>query len=238
VGLLVPAFIISPGLLQKVYGARDERTVRWGVGASAVVLVVFAAIPPLLGMIAHVNHADLANHELALPTVLVYELPVALGSIGLAAIFSAEVSSADAILFMLATSLSQDLYRRFLNPGASDSLVLKVSRGAAVGGGAIGVALAIVLPSVISALTIFYALLSVSLFVPVLAGLYTNKGGTPEALAAIGSGVLVLLFVHYLTGGHGFGAWSPTLIGLLAAGVGFALVLLARRNAPASRVIG
>jgi SSS family solute:Na+ symporter len=36
VALLVPAFIISPGLIQKVYGARDERTVRLGVGLSAV----------------------------------------------------------------------------------------------------------------------------------------------------------------------------------------------------------
>ena len=234
VGLLVPAFIISPGLLQKVYGARNERAVRWGVGAAAVVLMLFAAIPPLLGMIAHVNHPDLVNHELALPTVLVYELPVVLGSIGLAAIFSAEVSSADAILFMLATSLSQDLYRRFLNPDASDSLVLKVSRGAAVGGGAIGIALAIILPSVIDALTIFYALLSVSLFVPVLAGLFTQKGGTPEALAAIISGVLALIFVHFLTEGSGFGAWSPTMIGIAAACAGFVVVLLARLKAAIS----
>lgn len=230
VGLLVPAFIISPGLLQKVYGARDARTVRWGVGLSAVVLMIFAMIPPLLGMIARVNFPELANHELALPTVLVYELPVVLGSIGLAAIFSAEISSADAILFMLATSLSQDLYRRFLNPSATDALILKVSRRAAVGGGALGVTLAIMLPSVISALTIFYALLSVSLFVPVLFGIYSKKGGTPEALAAICSGVMVLLFVHFMTEGSGFGVWSPTLVGLMAASGSFLLVLIARRT--------
>jgi SSS family solute:Na+ symporter len=129
---------------------------------------------------------------------------------------------------MLATSLSQDLYRRFLNPGASDASVLKVSRGAAIVGGALGVALAISLPSVISALTIFYALLSVSLFVPVLAGIYTNKGGTPEAVASILCGVLVLLFVHFLTEGHGFGVWSPTMVGLVAAGSGFIAVLFAK----------
>ncbi len=230
VGLLVPAFIISPGILQKIYGARDQTTVRWGVGAAALILMLFAALPPLLGMIARVNHPGLINQELALPTVLVHELPVVLGSIGLAAIFSAEVSSADAILFMLATSLSQDLYRRFLNPDASDASVLKVSRMAAVGGGALGVGLAIILPSVISALTVFYALLSVSLFVPVLAGIYTRKGGVPEAFAAIVAGVMVLLFVHFHTGGQGYGALNPTLVGLAAASVSFCLVLFARRS--------
>ncbi len=230
VGLLVPAFIISPGLLQKVYGARDARTVRWGVGLSAVVLMIFAMIPPLLGMIARVNFPALMNHELALPTVLVHELPVVLGSIGLAAIFSAEISSADAILFMLATSLSQDMYRRFLRPDASDASVLKVSRIAAVCGGALGVVLAILLSSVIDALTIFYALLSVSLFVPVLAGIYTKQGGVPEALAAIVAGLMVLLFVNFHTGGQGYGGLNPTLAGILAASVSFCLVLFARRS--------
>jgi len=228
VGLLVPAFVISPGILQKVYGAKDANTVRWGVGLSAVVLMAFAIAPPLLGIIARVAHPELINKELALPTVLVHQLPVALGSISLAAIFSAEVSSADAILFMLATSLSQDLYRRFLNPDASDEVVLKVSRRAAVGGGVLGVGLAIALPSVISALTIFYALLSVSLFVPVLAGILTNKGGVPEALAAILGGVMVLLFVHFQTDGQGYGVWSPSLLGVIGASISFSLVLLMR----------
>jgi SSS family solute:Na+ symporter len=179
-------------------------------------------------MIARVHHPELMNHELALPTVLMYELPLVLGGLGLAAVFSAEVSSADAILFMLATSLSKDLYHRFLNPGASDELVLKVSRLAAVAGGVLGMILAIVLATVIDALSVFYSVLSVSLFVPVLAGLYSRRGGTPEALAAIGAGVSVLLAVHLRTDGEGFGMWSPTLIGIIAAGLAFAMVLAAR----------
>lgn len=229
VGLLVPAFIISPGILQKVYGARDKKTIWWGVGLAAVVLMIFAVVPPLLGMIARVAHPELINRELALPNVLVHQLPVAVGSLGLAAIFSAEVSSADAILFMLATSLSQDLYRRFINPNASEALVLKVARGAAVGGGILGVALAITLPSVIDALKVFYALLTVSLFVPVCVGIFTRKGGVPEAMAAIVGGVMLLLFVHFSTDGQGFGVWTPSLLGLVAASVSFLLVLLARR---------
>jgi len=86
--LLVPAFIISPGLIQKVYGARDERTVRLGVGLAGVALLLFAAVPPLLGIIAHALAPNLANHELALPTVLTLGLPPAIGAIGLAAVFS------------------------------------------------------------------------------------------------------------------------------------------------------
>ncbi|MEE8368120.1 MAG: sodium:solute symporter family protein, partial [Thermoanaerobaculia bacterium] len=139
IALLVPAFMISPGLIQKVFGARDDRAVRLGVGASGIALMAFAIVPPLMGMIARYYDPALANPELALPTLLTVALPPFVGGIALAAVLSAELSSADAILFMLSTSLSKDLYGRFLNPSASDALILKVSRLAALGGGALGV---------------------------------------------------------------------------------------------------
>ena len=81
---------------------------------------------------------------------------------------------------MLATSLSRDLYARFLRPEAADARLLRVARGAAVAGGAGATALAIVLTSIIEALSIFYTLLSVSLFVPVIVGLYVGRCGPPR----------------------------------------------------------
>src|SRR5262245_57565544 len=59
VAMVAPNFIVSPGILQKVYGARAERAVRIGVGVNAIVLLLFAAIPPILGMIARSQHPDL-----------------------------------------------------------------------------------------------------------------------------------------------------------------------------------
>ena len=141
--MLMPAFIVSPGLLQKVYGARDDRAVRIGVGLNALALFVYASVPAA----ARPDRAGAAsrvcsNRELALPTLLMHDLPFWVGALGLAAVFSAEVSAGDAILFMLATSLSQDLYKRFINPSATDGAVLSVARGASVAGGRLGVGLA------------------------------------------------------------------------------------------------
>jgi SSS family solute:Na+ symporter len=225
--LLAPAFVVSPGLLQKVYGARDERTVRLAVSLAAGALLLFAWIPPLLGMAARAHFGELASPDLALPTLLVERMPLLLGTLGLAAIFSAEVSSADAALFMLSTSLSQDLYRRFLRPRATDAEVLRTARLAALAGGALGVAIALVFETVIDTLTIFYSILSVSLFVPVVAGLHFRRTGPFEAFAAIGSGVATLLAIHLHTGGQGYGIWTPTLLGIAVSAVVF---VLARRR--------
>ena len=224
--MLIPAFLISPGLIQKAYGARDERAIRLGLGASGVALMAFAAVPPILGMIARTANPNLEQHELALPWLLSEMLPPALGSLGLAAVLSAELSSADAILFMLSTSLSKDLYKRFYRPDATDAQVLKVSRLAAIAGGTLGVLAAIVLPSVIDSLKVFYSLLAVSLFVPVVAGLHSRRAGTPEALAAIGVGVTTLMVARMSPSLPGI--WTPNNLGLIASALVFGILLIVR----------
>ncbi|MFM8356312.1 MAG: sodium:solute symporter [Gammaproteobacteria bacterium] len=227
--LLAPAFIVSPGLLQKVFGARDVRAVRLGVGLQALVLAVFACVPVIFGMAARVLVPEVASPNLVLPTVLVEALPLWLSALALAAIFSAEVSTCDAILFMLSTSLSQDLYRRFLRPQASDAAVLRMARWAALLGAAAGVAIALVVPTFIGALSVFYTLLGVSLFVPVLAGLYLRGVGVPEALAAIAGGVTFVL-AQALRAEPGTALWDhPNVGGLVCAALALLLVAAVRR---------
>jgi SSS family solute:Na+ symporter len=131
---------------------------------------------------------------------------------------------------MLSTSLSQDLYKRFLHRRASDAQLLKVARGAALAGGVAGVVLAVQLQSVVSALTIFYSLLGVSLFVPVVAGLYVPRAGAPEALASIAAGVSTLLLFNSRPWAAASILLNPSLAGLAAAAVAFLLVAAARRG--------
>jgi solute:Na+ symporter, SSS family len=189
--ILVPSFIISPGLIQKLYGARDQRAVRIGVSFNAFVLLAFAFVPAILGVIAHSRFPDLANRELALPMVMTQLMPEWLGLLTLAAVFSAEVSASDAILFMLSSSLSVDLYKTFLRPEASDRSLLSVSRMTAVAGAFLGVLLAIGLPSIISALQIFYTLMAVALSAPLIVGLYSRKATARRAIWAIVASVAV-----------------------------------------------
>ena len=231
--LLAPAFIVSPGILQKTFGARDERAVRLGLGMCALALMLFACLPVALGIVARVVSPGLENPEAALPVILTEGVPAWVGLLGLAAVLSAEISSADAILFMLATSLSRDLYKRFANSEATDRQVLRVARWAAAAGGAAGILLAVALPDLASALMIFYSLLGVSLFVPIVAGLYSRRPRSAEALAAAGAGIAGLI-VAQAAGNRGPWEWMPpTAWGLAAAAVAFGVVFAMRPSPPA-----
>jgi len=228
--IIVPPFVVSPGLLQKIFGARDDGAVRIGVGLNAIGLLLFAIVPAVLGIIARSQFYPLPSTDQALPMLLVHTLPPVVGALGLAAVFSAEISASDAILFMLTTSLSQDFYKRHINPSASDDQVLALARRAAIASGATGVMLAILLGSVVNALTIFYTLIGVSLFVPVLAGLYTRRTSAAGALATMIAGVCSALLVHLMTGGRGWGVVTPAIAGLAAAVTAWMISLAAAKS--------
>jgi SSS family solute:Na+ symporter len=229
--LLAPAFLVSPGLVQKAYGAVDARAVRLGVGLNAIALVLFAIVPVALGMVARVRHPGLASPDQALPTLLALDLPPAVGALTLAGIFAAEMSAADAVLFMLSTSFSQDLYRRFLRPAASDAQVLKVARVSAVVAAVAGLGMALVLPTVVDALKIFYSLLTVALFVPLVAGLSWPRATSRAAMASILVATPLSLAVHVLTAGHGVDGVPPVVLGLLASAATFAATALLEKRA-------
>lgn len=220
--LTFPGFLVSPGLIQKAYGAASERAVKIGVGLNAGVLLLFAFIPTLLGMAGRVALPGITDTNLVLPTVLLQLLPVWLGALALSAVFSTEVDTCDAVLFMFSTAVSQDLYKRHLRPSATDAQLLAVARGAAVLGGALGVVLSVLLATVTQALAIFYAILGCTLFVPILGGLFTRRPGSTAALAAIVSGVVTLFVVTFALPFRP--RWmDPALTGIVIAALAYAV---------------
>lgn len=230
--LLGPGFVISPGLVGKAYGAESIRALKIGLSVAAIAQLVFSFFPVLLGMAAHVNHPGIATQNLVLPTVMLHELPMLFGALALAAVFSAEVSTCDTILFMLATSASKDLYQRFVNPSASPDQVLRVARTAAVIGGVLGMFLAVQLATIVDALRIFYSLLGASLLVPVTGALLLPRATARDAIAAIIGGVGTLLAVYFSTDRTGW--QDPSLWGLIGSALGFTgSYLLSRAAKPA-----
>ena len=184
--MLAPAFVVSPGLVQKLFGARDESAVRSGVGWQGATLLGYAFLPVLLGMVARIHFPNLDDPGLALVRLFGETAPAWLGALMLAAVFSAEVSSADAVLFMITTSVARDVVEPLSGGRLRDATLLAWARRTAVAAGGAGILLARWFRSILSALGFFYSLLTLTLFVPLLVGLFWNRPGQGIALAAIG----------------------------------------------------
>lgn len=201
--MLMPSFFLSPALIGKVYSAKDKATVRISTCLCGIVMLLFSIIPVILGMAAYAIAPDLPQRDLALPYVMKECMPFWASALALAAIFSAEISAADAVLYMITTSFTKDLYKSFINPQVSDENLIKGGRLVTVLAGFIGLGLAIILPNVISALSIFYALMSVSITAPLLFGLFTKKSSATSAIVSAIIGVIVTVALQIFNNNHG-----------------------------------
>jgi SSS family solute:Na+ symporter len=203
--MLTPSFFISPGLIGKVYGAKNEKTVIIGACLCGLVMLAFAVIPVFLGMAAAAVVPTLTERELALPVVMKECMPFWASALALAAIFSAEISAADAVLYMITSAFTKDLYKGFINPDISDEVLLKKSRIVTFVAGGLGIGMAILLPNIITALSIFYSLMSVSLTAPLLFGLFSKRPSTTAAFSSAIAGIIVTVFLQFTNEGKGLG---------------------------------
>ena len=133
---------------------------------------------------------------------------------------------------MMSTSVARDFGPIVLGREPDEAKLLKLARATTVVAGAAGAAIAIWLDSILSALVVFYSLLTVTLFVPLLAGLFWDRPRAGAALAAMAAGAPVTLAVHVATGGQGFGLATPAVTGILVGGA-FYLLFGLRADRPA-----
>jgi SSS family solute:Na+ symporter len=103
----------------------------------------------------------------------------------------------------------------------------------------LGVAVALVSANVITALTVFYTLITVGLFVPILGGLYIKRAGSVHAWGAIVAGVGTAAVREFAFGAGTFEGLTPAMAGLAAAILVFLVLLpVGSRPRPDRRVHG
>ncbi len=233
--MLMPSFFISPGLVGKVYGAKDIKTVIGGTFLCGLVMLAFSMIPVILGMTAFAVNPNFAEREMALPFVMKECMPFWASAFALAAIFSAEVSAADAVLYMITSSFTKDLYKAFIKPDISDEQLLKSGRLVAVIAGIIGICMAIMLPNIIAALTIFYSLMSVSLTAPMLFGLFSERPSTRAAFVSAIAGIITTVFLQFGNNGKGLGILNAQSTAILLT---FVIMIIMMYAFPAKKEKG
>lgn len=97
---------------QRVYAARDLHVVRRGLRGSAILVVITGVILSFVGLIANAKVEGI-NSANAFASGLQVMLPAKLIGAGLVLIFAAIMSSADTIIFVLASSVAKDYSARF-----------------------------------------------------------------------------------------------------------------------------
>jgi SSS family solute:Na+ symporter len=196
-------YVVGPDMYSRLFCARDTGTARKSVFWAALLIIPFALAITIIGMGASALFPDIAPNQ-AFPMVIKEVLSPVWGSIVLAALLCAFMSSADTCLMTASTILSVDIVGRF-KPSLNQSQILSISRWGIVVLGVASLVLALYLADIVTAILFAFTVYTAGLILPVLAGFYKDKlKVTPAgALAAIigGGGVALvskLLAIKYL----------------------------------------
>ncbi|MBD9677769.1 sodium:solute symporter [Pseudomonas sp. PDM18] len=219
--------LIGQDIWQRVFTARSEKVVRYAGLGAGVYCMLYGLACALIGAAAHVLLPNLAVPENAYAEVTRQVLQPGLRGLVVAAALSAIMSTASGCLLAAATVFQEDIYARFLRPGAPNGL--RESRLFTLMMGVVMLALACLVNDVIGALSIAYNLLVGGLLVPILGALLWRRASARGAMASIVVGCLVVVAFMAI---DGVLANTPIAYGLLASLITFVVVSLA--GAPAA----
>ncbi len=196
---------------QRVLSARDPSTARRSCFVAAVMLVPLACCVAASGMAARILHPGLEapagiEQVQAFPALIESLLSPGLAGIVLAALVAVIMSTSDSALLGASTILIRDLGPGLLR-GREERASIRLLRGTTIVLGALAVGAALVAPTLVQMLELVAAVYCVSLFVPLIAGLYWRRASEAGALAAmvLSGGVGILwraLGYEYETGIH------------------------------------
>ena len=196
---MVPTMLLMLGnqvMYQKFFSARSERDAKFSVIGWILGTVL---LETLIVSIAVFGSALFPTGEAALhpreiiPYTARHGLPALMGALLLGAVFAKVISTASNYLFSPATNLVNDVFVRYIAPGASNKRVLIVSRLAVVLLGCWALGQAVYAESILQKMLWAYTIYSAALTPVVLAAFYSKRVTAWGAVAAIGAGTVVTL---------------------------------------------
>lgn len=207
------AFILSTSLVANVYSAKSKKTANAGVLAAAILVIIFAFFPALIGMFGKVMYPD-GDAGTIFYTVADTFGP-AIGALASMAIIAAVFSTAPAFLLTLSTTLTRDFYLTLLKKNATDRQQLNFSKWAIVGIGVVATFLGIYASNILTQVNGAFQIRAVAGLVLII-GAYWKKVDRNSAFWSMLIGGIVAAVWHFA--GQPFGIvpfWPGCGVGLV-----------------------
>lgn len=180
--------LVGQDVMQRVFSARSARSAALGAGLAGVLTAVFAVFPAIAGMAARALYPGLDPAGGVMPVLIEGLLPVWAAGILVAAIISAVISTADALLLAAVSNISNDFLSRTRRFRENPAVQLRWSRILTVALGVVALVFSLLVPGIIQVLTMAFTMYGSGVFVSFIFGLFTRFGGRFAALSSMATG--------------------------------------------------
>jgi sodium/pantothenate symporter len=193
------AIPVIPHIVMRVFTARDADSARMSLNLamlaySVMILVAVLAIVPA----GKLDFPGLEDADLVFLRIMEAQFPTVIRGLAVAAVLAAVMSTTDALLLACSSAIAHDLIRPALGERASERTLALVRIGSAWVIGLLALYWAFSPPELISRFyTAGIGLLSSSLFVPTIAGLWWRKANLVGGVAATVVGAVAYVLTYF-----------------------------------------
>ncbi|MBT2218038.1 sodium:solute symporter family protein [Virgibacillus dakarensis] len=215
------AVLVIPAYRHRIYSGKNRRVVKRSFTISGIVAVLFAVIPTIIGMSAHLLNPNMTNTAFAFPYMITEVFPLWIGAFLLVAGLAATMSSGDSDAIAGTTILVRDVYQVFTGKLPSKNRIVLYSRIGLVT--TIGLALLFILGStnIIDYMTNMSSTIMTGLLVAALLGKFWSRATWQGGIASLigGSGTSLVIITNESFSAFWGNPVIPALTIALVAGI-------------------
>jgi SSS family transporter len=228
-------FVTAPYVITRYYAVPDDRTARRAAAVALFFNVITAGSVAAIALTMKVLYPQLIVADAASTVYAAQVLPPLMGTLVIAAILAAIMSTVDSVLLVTGPIVSHDIYYRVMNPRADERTRMRVNRWATAITGALPILLALQQLGFVQFIVNAYAsLLASGIAVPVILGLYWKRANMAGAIASmvIGFGVALGLYLLGQPPLPWVGKLNPVIPGVVASTVSMLVASALTRPVP------
>ncbi|HVP47995.1 MAG TPA: sodium:solute symporter family protein [Bryobacteraceae bacterium] len=192
-GFLLPTFLLligNQGMYQKFFSARSERDAKLAVAGWIVGTTILETVIITIAVVGS-SKFHTPNPREIIPMTARLGLPAVAGAVLLGGIFAKVISTANNFLFSPASNLIHDVYKRFVNPDASERRTLVVSRALVVALGIFALVQGAYFESILKAALYAYTVYGAAVTPAIMAVFFWKRATAAGAVTSILMGTVV-----------------------------------------------
>lgn len=187
--------VATPEKVVRLYAMKDMRTIRRGILLTIILVTAVNVLVFILGLAAMALFPMLPSGDLAMPVIAKAVLPTFIGTIMLAAVTSAMMSTVDSLLLVAGSALSEDIYQNLIHTKATEKRRLMVAR--------VGIIIVGIIPLLMIVggfakgeliqfiVVLFTAIMAAGFFTPVVGGVLWRRATKAGAISSMIGGVVM-----------------------------------------------
>ena len=193
--------LVEPSIYQRIFAAKNTRTIRIAFFAGIFIWAAYDWGVTAIGMVGGTLQArgtlsmDVPPDQLLLQVVLLY-LPIGLSGLFLSGCLAAAMSTIDSYLLVSSGNLIYDMYRPIFKPNETDDNLIRYTRISIFFSSVICILVGLYFETIKQAWIFMATLLTSTIFLPVLAALFSSseKKSLQGTLSTIGGLSACILF--------------------------------------------